>query len=685
MLLLWAGLLMGAGDASSGPDLSERATPVVLPISDVVVFSDRARVTRKGSVRLTGGVQVVAAPDLPGAVMLDSVRVTSTGARLVRVETRPIERERYSIDQVDEWLAALEKVGDDVAVVSGKLAAVRGELQLLQGLQAAPPIPEQERVGKPLTPSPAAWRESQDRLAKRRTAARVSERELEAQLRALQLVYVQAQREVRARDVGGFSESRLEVLIIVDGAAGTGTLAVEYAVPGAFWKPSYDLIFSPDDNSVTLNASGLVSQASGEDWTNVGLGLSTAIPGQGIELPTLQTWTLGDDREFVPRAIARTTPRTTRPFQPPTPRPRAAEIERDADRQVLAQRTQTLVALAGSDVGVVDVVGGGAVIGSGRGSGAAYRNDSTIDFDSVDIAGDLAAPDGAAMAPRSKRAGRPSAAPPSMAPSAAAQPSEAMEDSSESESMPTTTSLSSMSRSNGASMATRALRLASAVGWRRPTFADPMLPAVTAGGLDVVYDAPLPATVPSNASGLRVPLASRRYDVATFYEATPSLSPVAYLKATVKNGSRLPILAGPANVFVGGAFVGDASLMTTGPGGTLELPLGADEDIRLTRTVMPSTKSKGLLFGEEDVTDYVVKIEVGNYKKRPITLRIIDQLPKTNAEKLKVELLSAVPQAREKPDGDGLLYWHADVPAGATRTITFTYRITRPKGWRLHQ
>jgi uncharacterized protein (TIGR02231 family) len=260
-----------------------------------------------------------------------------------------------------------------------------------------------------------------------------------------------------------------------------------------------------------------------------------------------------------------------------------------------------------------------------------------------------------------------------------------MDESSESESMPTTTSLSSMSRANGPSMATRPLRLTSAVGWRRPTFADQMLPAVTAGGLDVVYDAPLPATVPSNASGLRVPLASRRYDVATFYEATPSLSTVAYLKATVKNGSRLPILAGPANVFVGGAFVGDATLMTTGPGGTLELPLGADEDIRLTRTVMPSTKSKGLLFGEQDVTDYVVKVEVGNYKKRPITLRIIDQLPKTNAEKLKVELLSAVPQAREKPDGDGLLYWHADVPAGATRTITFTYRITRPKGWRLHQ
>jgi hypothetical protein len=32
-----------------------------------------------------------------------------------------------------------------------------------------------------------------------------------------------------------------------------------------------------------------------------------------------------------------------------------------------------------------------------------------------------------------------------------------------------------------------------------------------------------------------------------------------------------------------------------------------------------------------------------------------------------------------------LLYWHVDVPAGAVTQIVFTYRITRPKGWRLSQ
>jgi uncharacterized protein (TIGR02231 family) len=305
--------------ASSGPDLTEKATALELPIADVVVFSDRARVRRSGPVRFGGGVTVLRVPDLPGGVIPDSIRVSVDGARLVRVETQPIERERYSIDQVDSWIAALEEVSDRIAVVQGKLAAERQQLALLSGLSPAPPLAEKDRIGKALTPNPTAWKEAQDRLHKKRSQARDAERRLEAELRELQKTQTQAQREVQAKDLGGYAETRLEVLVIVDGGAGAGSISVDYSVPGAFWKPSYDLIFSPDDNTVALNAAGLVSQASGEDWSSVKLGLSTAIPGLGITLPTLRTWTLGDDREYVPVARARSTPRTARPFQPPRP------------------------------------------------------------------------------------------------------------------------------------------------------------------------------------------------------------------------------------------------------------------------------------------------------------------------------------------------------------------------------
>ncbi len=378
-MFLLAALLVGATGASSGPDLAEKAVVVDLPITDVAVFSDRARVTRSGPVRFTGGPQVVRAPDLPGVTMLDSLRVTGTGTRVIRVETRPVERERLSIDQVDAWIGELEVLGDKIGAAAGKLVAAQQELQLLAGLQAAPPIEEKERLGKPVQPAADAWRAAQDQLARRRSAARVVERDAERELRALSKQYEVAQREVMARDLGGYTDQKVEVLVIVDGppsdSGGAGALAVEYGVPGAFWKPAYDLFFDPDSaegGTVELKASGLITQATGEDWNGVKLALSTAIPGQGISMPTLRTWTLGDDREFVPVPSARTQPRTTRPFTPPAARPRIAELEQQADRALLTERSNQLITLANTPV--EDFINGttmlvGATMGDAGGSG----------------------------------------------------------------------------------------------------------------------------------------------------------------------------------------------------------------------------------------------------------------------------------------------------------------------------
>ncbi len=693
--------VVGASGASSGPDLGEKATGVDLPIERVMVFSDRARVTRTSSLTWTGGLQVLRVPDLPGGVMLDSIRVSANGARVVRVETSPVERERWSIDQVDAWLVALEQQGDKITLANGKLGSARGELALLAGLSAAPPIPEKDRIGKPpLSLAPESWHALQDRLSQRRSEARSTERALERELHELNIAYQAAQLEVQHRDLGGFSERKLEVLVIVDGEGtrGPGLLSVEYAVPGAYWKPAYDLFFDPDAGKVELKAAGLVSQASGEDWSNAKLSLSTAIPGLGIDLPSLQTWTLGDDREYVPRPTARATPRTSRPFSPPAARPRIAELEREADRALLQARSQQLLAFARAPAVEPEETGAtyGSGAGAGRGAGGGRR--TTVNFGDDTVEGDLSVPDGELLEKRkgaaptgAARASRPSPSPPP-SPLIVSEPTSADEerdyDAPRAESAAPSAGFSPGAflddvMRDRAPTTSRGLALYRGDAWRPRVFDDETLPAVSAGGFDYVYEAPLPVTVPSQAEQLRVPLAARSYDVTTFYEATPSLATTAYLKATVKNGSRLPILAGPANVFVKRTFSGDAQLATTGPGGALELPLGADEDIRLTRTVIPATKTQGFLFGAEDVTEYAVKIEVGNYKKRPVTIRVVDQLPKTNAEKIKVEIISAVPHSEENADADGLLYWHVDVPAGATKTVSFSYRITRPKGWRL--
>jgi hypothetical protein len=97
---------------------------------------------------------------------------------------------------------------------------------------------------------------------------------------------------------------------------------------------------------VVLRTAGLVQQASGEDWTDVELWLSTAIPGQGIEVPELLTWALGEKREFIPRVQPARMPPEPALFPPPAAGMSTGQAERSARFEVLRTRLSELQVLA---------------------------------------------------------------------------------------------------------------------------------------------------------------------------------------------------------------------------------------------------------------------------------------------------------------------------------------------------
>jgi uncharacterized protein (TIGR02231 family) len=217
-----------------------------------------------------------------------------------------------------------------------------------------------------------------------------------------------------------------------------------------------------------------------------------------------------------------------------------------------------------------------------------------------------------------------------------------------------------------------------------PQLTDPLLPAVSAGGLDYLYPAPTTATVPSSGRQTRIPLAVQTFRAAAYHQATPALAATAFLRARVRNDGKRPLLRGPTTIFSDGELVGQGEIKTTGPGGEIELPLGADQDIRLTRQVVPATRTTGLIM-KVDETTYEVQIQIGNYKKQPASIEVADQLPRSAQDKVEVKLLGVDPPAQGPPDADGVVRWRVDLAAGATRTLRLRYQISRPRGWQLYQ
>lgn len=636
---------------SAGPDIADTATPLEAPIVQVTVFSDRATVRREARLALSESTATVQLPDLPGNIVPESVRVSARGAEVWRIEVAPVDRERVSIAQADTWLEQLDTLSDDVARIDAKVSSVDFKLQLLAGITPAPPVPEAQREGRPRAAlAPSIWERALTFLSEQRTAARAARRELLEEREEKQEALLAIQREVGRLDQGGFSNRRQQVIVILRKTkAASATIGLEYTVPGASWRPAYDLTYLASKNQVVLETSARVTQASGEAWEDVELLLSTAIPGADIALPKLLTWTLGEAKEFIPQPR----PREALPQPQVYPQPTPVASARDRERAEMLARLRQRLALVGQVTGKKDV---------------------TYDFGDDAVSGDLGG------APPVKRAPAPRRSLPRPEPRSSSSESIADE------------SFGSVAR-NAAPVT---LRSSASVGTRRglalyerpppgrPRLADATLPAMLAGGFDYVYEAQTRAMVPSDGSEVRVPLASDRYPVQAYYEATPSLAKTAYLEAKIVNDKPRPILGGPLTIFVGDEFSGDGKLETTGAGGEIELPLGADEDVKVERTIVPNTETDGVIV-REDVTRYRVMMEVANFKKTKIRVGVMEPLPKSHNEDIEIRLLSSDPPQSMGPDEQGLLRWNLDLAPGTKKTIELVYEIERPENWRLHQ
>jgi len=658
------------------PKTAESAPVIEAPIAEVTVFSDRARVRRRGRAPGKAGVEIIHFPSLPGAVFLDTVRVSTTGGRVLRVEATPVQRERLSIAQAAKLLDELDAANDRLTAMDDRRATDDWEVGFLRALSPAPPVPEEKREGrKNLVADVGSWWKALDFLGERARVAGTRLLKLDGDRRELAKDRDRLLADIQALNRGGFSDRVVDVVAIVDLARAGADLELEYFVPGARWKPAYDLHYASARGQIRVETAAVVEQTTGEDWTDATLLLSTAMPGRGIDLPELLTWTLGERSEFVPQLRARSTP----PVEPPLPVPGPSQTT-EINKAIDAEMVQVRLAQA-------------------SGTPSDYQSRLGDVEEKVEAAKEAIR----RSSPRRMSKAMPQRAlpsPPPPSPSSSAAPAAAPAMAREREpayeveaaddayggplaGAPAVGKRSQQSLSSNGTPIPLALVDITAPS-RGPVLSDPYLPAVSAGGLDYVYQAPTKATIASSGQQARIPLASQTFKASAFHEATPALAATAFLRARVRNDGKRPLLRGPATIFGDGELVGVGEIQTTGPGGDIEFPLGADQDVKLVRQIIPSSKTTGVIMKAEE-TVYDVKIQVANYKKQKITVEIVDQIPRSRRDKVEVKLLGIQPAATAAPDVDGVIRWRLDMAPGATQTLQLRYQITRPKDWQLYQ
>jgi len=211
------------------------------------------------------------------------------------------------------------------------------------------------------------------------------------------------------------------------------------------------------------------------------------------------------------------------------------------------------------------------------------------------------------------------------------------------------------------------------------------LPAAAAGGYDLFYKSARAETVGSGQGARRVALFSQQWPVTVERKIFPALVPEAFLVAEIKNPSGQPLPGGNASLFVGEDPAGTAQIKLTASGEQFTLPLGLDRAIRAVRNVRLVQTEIGFILGKEEVTEYVVTVEMANPYSMPVPITVVEQVPVTDDKNVEVKLLKTAPAVSKKDDARGALEWKVTLPAGGKSVVSFNYTLKRPKSWRLHQ
>ncbi|MDX2226590.1 MAG: mucoidy inhibitor MuiA family protein [Verrucomicrobiae bacterium] len=270
---------------------AETLTPSA-DIAEVTVYPDRAVVTREARLRLVPGSNLVDVTGLPMNLDENSVRVSGETRGDVRVEgfeLRTKHGQEPVTDEAKKTEEEIRKNADLVRAIHDERAALQEKQNALNEMRGKFQA-KAEKDARVNELKPADLKGLLDfyageflKITERRRMLDFQERDLQEKNSKLsqKLAFLRKPAAPHTRSV----------LVTLSSTDNTDArLKVVYTINGASWTPQYDARVTVAQDKIQFVSYAVVRNATGEDWKNVGLTLSTARPGLGAGMPELAEW-----------------------------------------------------------------------------------------------------------------------------------------------------------------------------------------------------------------------------------------------------------------------------------------------------------------------------------------------------------------------------------------------------------
>jgi len=270
-------------------------TPIAarLPIADVLVLEDRARVVRRGRVALGAGQSRIVVDGVAPVLVDRSLAAEAIGATVLDVRC-----ERRLADPADAERDGAERARDAAALeVEQRAAAAEVERLDADATRAhadADGLAELARLALAELAAGAARGRAPAGAAERLATLDGRERDARARAAELDAAAGRARAELdalgarlgAARADAGREAARVVIDVVCD-RDGDIEIGVDYVVPGACWRPYHTATLDRAGGHLEVATDACVWQSTGEDWREVPLRFSTERPSLGATPPAL--------------------------------------------------------------------------------------------------------------------------------------------------------------------------------------------------------------------------------------------------------------------------------------------------------------------------------------------------------------------------------------------------------------
>jgi hypothetical protein len=257
-------------------------------ISKVIVYRGQAMVTREITVDLPEGATELVVKELPERIVAESLFAQTTDdvtVSSVRYREKAVREDtREEVKQLEAQIEQLQSQRRHIIANQDLINQNRETLIKLENFTVAAQSSDLNRGVLQFDP----LEKIVGHIETKRSEYHEASMKLGDQIRELDKQLELLQRKLNELRAGRSRTEREAVLIVNTLKKGKPVIELSYLVNNAGWLPQYNLRAQPDESKVVIEYNSVIHQASGEDWENVALSLSTAQPTMAATAPALE-------------------------------------------------------------------------------------------------------------------------------------------------------------------------------------------------------------------------------------------------------------------------------------------------------------------------------------------------------------------------------------------------------------